>query len=91
MVIDLTLLQNIDSKANKPFYMSTVNFFFVELAGTTKIKNLDDNIGGLAVKLTEEELKEISDAVPIDEVSGQREMDALAKYSWKFADTPLKC
>lgn len=78
-------------QSKQTFLHEHCKFFFVELAGTTKIKNLDDNIGGLAVKLTEEELKEISDAVPIDEVSGQREMDALAKYSWKFADTPLKC
>lgn len=69
--------------------LDVVNFF-VEIAGTTKVQNLDNNIGALAVKLTEEDLKEISDAVPIDKVSGQREMDVLAKYSWKFADTPSK-
>ncbi|KAJ0093928.1 hypothetical protein Patl1_25289 [Pistacia atlantica] len=62
----------------------------VPIPGTTKLKNLDSNIGALAVKLTEEDLKEISDAVPIDKVSGQRDMDAMANYSWKFADTPSK-
>uniref|UniRef100_A0A2N9EEH9 NADP-dependent oxidoreductase domain-containing protein n=1 Tax=Fagus sylvatica TaxID=28930 RepID=A0A2N9EEH9_FAGSY len=37
------------------------------IPGTSKIKNLDNNIGSLKVKLTEEHLKEISDAVPIEE------------------------
>lgn len=67
-----------------------VKNIFIDTAGTTKVKNLDNNIGALAVKLTEEDLKEISAAVPIDKVSGQREMDVLAKYSWKFAYTPSK-
>ncbi|KAH1120500.1 hypothetical protein J1N35_003660 [Gossypium stocksii] len=34
-----------------------------------------------------EDLKEIRDAVPIDHVSGTRE---VASYAWKFADTPVK-
>ena len=41
-------------------------------AGTTKIKNLDQNVGALAVKLSDEELKEISEMVPIDEKAGDR-------------------
>ncbi|KAL5785634.1 hypothetical protein ACOSQ2_008028 [Xanthoceras sorbifolium] len=62
----------------------------IPIPGTTKVKNIVNNIGALAVKLGEEDLKEISDAVPVDEVSGSREMDVLAKYCWKFADTPSK-
>ena len=42
------------------------------------------------MKLTEEDLKEISDAVPIDEVGGNREFEVFSKYMYKFADTPLK-
>ena len=42
------------------------------------------------MKLTEEDLKEISDAVPIDEVGGNREFEVFSKYLYKFADTPLK-
>ncbi|GMN46779.1 hypothetical protein TIFTF001_015966 [Ficus carica] len=42
------------------------------------------------VKLTKEDLKEISDAVPTDEVAGEREHPAMAKYVWKFANTPPK-
>ncbi|KAK0608756.1 hypothetical protein LWI29_035445 [Acer saccharum] len=45
----------------------------IPIPGTTKVKNLDDNIGSLALKLTEDNLKEICDAVPIDEVGGSRE------------------
>ena len=54
------------------------------------MKNLIDNIGSSAVKLSEEDLKEICDALPVDEVGGDREYEALAKYLWEFADTPLK-
>ncbi|KAJ4954830.1 hypothetical protein NE237_011613 [Protea cynaroides] len=62
----------------------------VPIPGTTKIKNLDENIGSLAVKLTGEDVKEISDAVPIDEVSGARIYEKIYLHSWKFANTPAK-
>ena len=58
--------------------------------GTTKIKNLDNNIGSLKVKLTEEDLKEISDAVPIEEVAGGRSYQNREHLLWKFATTPPK-
>ncbi|KAF3454332.1 hypothetical protein FNV43_RR04779 [Rhamnella rubrinervis] len=59
------------------------------IPGTTKIKNLDSNIGSLRVKhLTPEDLKEISDAVPIEEVAGGRTFDGMKKSHWNFADTP---
>ncbi|CAI0559388.1 unnamed protein product [Linum tenue] len=50
----------------------------IPVPGTTKVKNLDNNLGSLALKLTEEDVKEISDVVPIDEVSGS-EMGELKK------------
>ncbi|XVE89864.1 hypothetical protein DITRI_Ditri20bG0028900 [Diplodiscus trichospermus] len=62
----------------------------VPIPGTTKIKNLDQNIGSLAVKLTADDLKEISDAVPIEEVAGDRNYDSMRKASWKFANTPRR-
>ncbi|CAK9329131.1 unnamed protein product [Citrullus colocynthis] len=62
----------------------------VPIPGTNKLGNVDSNIGSLDVKLTEEDFKEIGDAVPVDEVRGQREYDVLTKYMWKFADTPLR-
>ncbi|GMY23096.1 probable aldo-keto reductase 1 isoform X3 [Fagus crenata] len=62
----------------------------VPIPGTTKIKNLDDNIGSLKVKLTEEDLKEISDAVPIEEVAGSRSFLNMEHFHWKFGNTPPK-
>ncbi|KAF8392319.1 hypothetical protein HHK36_022661 [Tetracentron sinense] len=62
----------------------------VPIPGTTKIKNLDDNIGSLRVKLTEENLKEISDAVPFNDVAGGRTFTTMNNRTWKFADTPTK-
>ncbi|XP_056168495.1 probable aldo-keto reductase 1 isoform X2 [Syzygium oleosum] len=61
----------------------------VPIPGTTKIKNLDDNIGSFKLKLTEEGLKEISDAVPVNEVAGGRTYEGFTQVTWKFANTPL--
>lgn len=61
------------------------------MSGTTKIKNLDQNLGALAVKLSEEDLREISAAV--DDVAGSRHyngLDHLSWSSWKSANTPPK-
>ena len=54
------------------------------------MKNFENNIGSLIVKLTEEDLKEISDAVPVAEIAGNLENHSLSQYSWKFATTPPK-
>ncbi|RDX77967.1 putative aldo-keto reductase 1 [Mucuna pruriens] len=62
----------------------------VPIPGTTKIKNLDQNIGALSLKFTESDLREISEAVPIDDVAGNRHFSGNDKHSWKFADTPTK-
>ncbi|KAF5454654.1 hypothetical protein F2P56_024302 [Juglans regia] len=62
----------------------------VPIPGTTKIKNLNDNIGCLRVELKGEDLKEISDAIPINEVAGDRITDNFIRCSWKFANTPPK-
>lgn len=61
----------------------------VPIPGTTKIKNLDVNIGALKVKLNEADLKVISEAVPVDEVAGARFGEHFMPYVYKFADTPL--
>ncbi|WOK99425.1 putative aldo-keto reductase 1 [Canna indica] len=60
----------------------------VPIPGTTKIKNLDDNILSLKLKLTNEDLKEISDAVCKDEVAGYRTYSAIELFSWRHANTP---
>ncbi|XP_057527041.1 perakine reductase-like [Amaranthus tricolor] len=62
----------------------------VPIPGTTKIKNLNTNIESLTIKLETNDLKEISDAIPIDEVKGEQDPDALMKISYKFANTPMK-
>ncbi|KAM6545505.1 hypothetical protein CsatB_026241 [Cannabis sativa] len=62
----------------------------VPIPGTTKVENLDKNIESLSVKLSDDDLKEICDCVPADEVAGEREVSALSKYAWKFANTPKK-
>nr|POE66477.1 putative aldo-keto reductase 1 [Quercus suber] len=67
------------------FYQQPFNF-----NGTTKIKNLDANIGSFRVKLTKEDLKEISDVITINEVAGHRTIDVFIHCSWKFANTPEK-
>lgn len=71
-------------RADKP--CMCFNFF----TGTTKIKNLDDNIGSLRVKLTNEDLDEISSVIPINEVAGDGVIGGLLRCSWKFANTPAK-
>ncbi|KAJ0966426.1 hypothetical protein J5N97_027564 [Dioscorea zingiberensis] len=62
----------------------------VPIPGTTKIKNLDSNIGSLDVSLTEDEVKEISDAFPVNEVAGERIIGPFASYFWQLATTPPK-
>lgn len=51
------------------------------------MKNLNSNMRSLAVKLSADDLKEISDAVPVGEVSGERDPDILLKLSYKSANT----
>ncbi|KAH7571914.1 hypothetical protein JRO89_XS04G0166300 [Xanthoceras sorbifolium] len=62
----------------------------VPIPGTTKITNLDNNISSLKLKLTNEDLEEISAVVPIKEVAGERIGDNFISCSWKFANTPPK-
>ncbi|KAG6586305.1 putative aldo-keto reductase 1, partial [Cucurbita argyrosperma subsp. sororia] len=60
------------------------------LLGTTKIKNLEQNIGSLTVKLDKDNLNEISEAVPESEVAGNRSYDSMMHATWKYANTPPK-
>ncbi|XP_020160943.1 perakine reductase isoform X2 [Aegilops tauschii subsp. strangulata] len=60
----------------------------VPIPGTTKLKNFDDNIEAVKVKLSKEDLKEISAAVPAGEVAGSRIIGILEPYSWRVANTP---
>lgn len=60
------------------------------VTGTIKVKMLKNNIGSFGLKFTEEELKEICDVVPIDEVGGGREFAFSANHVYKVANTPRK-
>ncbi|KAE9611982.1 hypothetical protein Lal_00048888 [Lupinus albus] len=63
----------------------------VPIPGTTKIKNLDQNIASLSVNLAEKDLIEIAEAVPIDDVAGSHQYnESTTKITWKFANTPPK-
>ncbi|MBA0764169.1 hypothetical protein Gotri_013537 [Gossypium trilobum] len=80
-----------------PLFLSVLRFktkafdtLFSLLTGTTKIKNLDSNIESVKVKLTKEDLKEISDAIPIHEVAGGTYPDGLKQFTWKYGNTPPK-
>ncbi|CAI8586381.1 unnamed protein product [Vicia faba] len=69
---------------------ATIIIYIVEeyLCWTTKMKNFENNIGSLNVKLTEQQLKEISDAVPVEEIAGKRDYGSLSQYMWEFSTTP---
>ncbi|TYK17010.1 putative aldo-keto reductase 4 [Cucumis melo var. makuwa] len=56
------------------------------IPGTTKIENLNQNIGALAVKLTPEELAELEGFAADDMVKGDRYQSAFA--TWKTSETP---
>ncbi|XP_078179736.1 putative aldo-keto reductase 1 isoform X2 [Carex rostrata] len=60
----------------------------VPIPGTTKIKNLDDNIGSLKVKLSKEDLEEITDLVKENEVVGKRTFFNHEHVTWRYANTP---
>jgi len=62
----------------------------IPIPGTTKAKNLDENIGSLNVELSQQDLEEIVGSLPVDEVAGLRIYESMYHKSWIFADTPQK-
>lgn len=74
-------------KKKETFVMCNL-LLMVKFLGTSKIQNLHENIGCLKVKLTKDDQKEISDALPPTEVAGKSISDALYAVTWKFANTP---
>lgn len=60
----------------------------VPIPGTTKVANLESNIGALAVKLTDEEMKALEDAVPVEDVAGTRYAPASLRSTWQNASSP---
>jgi len=60
----------------------------VPIPGTSKIKNLDSNIGALNLKLSDEDMKELTDLVSADAVAGGRIYKAFEHANWNYANTP---
>ncbi|KAM0056341.1 putative perakine reductase [Helianthus debilis subsp. tardiflorus] len=58
----------------------------VPIPGTTKIENLEQNIGALSVKLTPEEMAELESIASADSVKGERYGSGLSTYA--DSDTP---
>lgn len=56
------------------------------LQGRQKFIKLVDNIGSLRVKLEKDDFREISDAVPSNEVAGDRHFNS--RCTWKSANRP---
>ncbi|GLJ05419.1 hypothetical protein SUGI_0017930 [Cryptomeria japonica] len=56
------------------------------IPGTTKIKNFEENIGALSVKLTSEEMKELEAIVSSGGVHGDRYADM--DFTWMKSETP---
>ncbi|KAK2993436.1 hypothetical protein RJ640_002566 [Escallonia rubra] len=56
------------------------------IPGTTKIENLNQNIGALSVKLTLEDIAELESIASADAVKGDRYSSNVA--TWKDSDTP---
>ncbi|XP_030536899.1 perakine reductase-like [Rhodamnia argentea] len=62
----------------------------IPIPGTRKAENLEDNIGSVGIKLSQDEMREICDVMAMNEVSGEREVELLAKHSWRHANTPAR-
>ena len=57
------------------------------IPGTTKIENLNQNIGALSLKLTPEEMAELEAIASADAVKGDR-YDQGNTLIWNNSDTP---
>eukprot|EP00246_Nothoceros_aenigmaticus_P011129 TRINITY_DN28_c0_g1_i1.p1 TRINITY_DN28_c0_g1~~TRINITY_DN28_c0_g1_i1.p1 ORF type:complete len:341 (-),score=77.52 TRINITY_DN28_c0_g1_i1:265-1287(-) len=56
----------------------------VPIPGTTKVKNLEQNVAALNIKLSKEEIRELEEAVPAEGIQGDRVIQGFATY----LDTP---
>jgi len=58
------------------------------IPGTTKVKNLEENIGALSVKITPDEMKEIENVLSTCGFSGDRRPEAYKDLTWMNSETP---
>ncbi|MQL69924.1 hypothetical protein Taro_002218 [Colocasia esculenta] len=56
------------------------------IPGTTKVENLEQNVGALAVKLTPEEMSQLQSLATADSVKGDRYPSM--ENTWMYSDTP---
>lgn len=60
----------------------------VPIPGTTKVANLESNVGAVGVHLTEEEMQALEAAVPMEQVAGTRMAGPMMNSLWHFACSP---
>jgi len=60
----------------------------VPIPGTTKIANLDSNIGALGVSLSKEDMEELEAAVPVHEIAGDRYNEDNMGATFQYASSP---
>jgi aryl-alcohol dehydrogenase-like predicted oxidoreductase len=60
----------------------------IPIPGTSKMKNLEENIGALSVKITPEEMIEIENVLSTYGFSGNRYNDAHKDLTWMNSETP---
>lgn len=58
------------------------------MTGTTKIRNVEANIGSISVKLTRAEVEEIGSMFLADEVSGHRQFEGFNQFDYREASSP---
>ncbi|GMP55332.1 hypothetical protein CsSME_00020180 [Camellia sinensis var. sinensis] len=58
------------------------------IPGTTKIENLNNNIGALSVKLSVEDMVQLESIASADVVKGDRYGSVYMKIVWNYTDTP---
>jgi len=61
---------------------------FIPIPGTSKIRNLEENIGAIEIKLTQEEIQEIREACEKADVAGGRSLEQMTAYL--FGDSAPK-
>ncbi|CAK9162196.1 unnamed protein product [Ilex paraguariensis] len=58
------------------------------ILGTTKIKNFNQNVGALSIKLTPDEMAELESIDTADAVKGESYSSSHMAFTWRFANTP---
>ncbi|CAK9167747.1 unnamed protein product [Ilex paraguariensis] len=58
------------------------------ILGTTKIKNFNQNVGALSIKLTPDEMVEPESIDTANAVKGESYSSSHMAFTWRFANTP---